>query len=264
MSFSVTLKDASFFKKIINAMSVLDEPIIRIEEDRLYVRQLAEIGSAMIHFELPASTFDQYECTKPDIIKISRAELLRCMRRAKAEQYIGLAIEEGKEDRLAVTLSEKSIKEFRIPILDVPSDERTPPPEVTKARFDDVKIKMDTSSIADSVDEFKSVLHKDFGRLDFTATEGNLLLNGEGATRSLSVTHMLGTDILAMEVVEDKILSAYSISTLNAMIEGASALSGVVIIEFAEYKPIRLTYELPFEGKLQYYLAPMLKLEGDK
>lgn len=263
MSFSVTLKDASFFKKIINAMSVLEEPVIRIEKDRLFVRQLAEIGSAMIHFELPASTFDQYECTKPDIIKISRLELLRCMRRAKAEQYIGLSIEEGKENKLVITLSEKAIKEFTIPILDVLDDELIPPPAVTKAKFDDVRIKMDTSSIADSIDEFKSVLHKDFGRLDFTATKGDLLLKGEGSQRGLSITHMLGSDILAMEVIEEKVLSSYSISTLNMMIEGASALSGVVIVEFAEFKPLRLTYELPFEGMLQYYLAPMLKVEGD-
>jgi hypothetical protein len=263
MSFSITLANAGFFKKIMEAMAILDEPIMRIEEDRFLVRQLGLMGSAMIHFELPSTTFDQYECSKPDIVKFNRKDLLDCLRRARGEQYIGFAVEEGKEDRLIVTLSEKSIKDFKIPIYAVLEDEEIPPPPVTKARFDDVKLKMDTSSLDDTLTEFGSILSKELDRLDVTATEGHLIFEGKGARRSLTVTHMLGSDILAMEIVPNSVVTAYSVGSLIQIVEGAAKLSGIVLAEFSEYKPIRLTYELPFEGVLQYFLAPMMKVVGE-
>lgn len=260
MSFSVTLENASFFKRIINAMEMLDEPIIRVRESGLLVRQMDVSRSSMIHFEVPKSVFAQYEWEKDDMVQVDRSDLLRCLRRAKEDQYIGLSVTEDKRDKLVVTLSEKSVKDFTIPIFTVEEKNVNPPPPVRKALFD-VKIKMDASAIADTIDEFISVFSKDIeGRIDFTATEGHLIIEATGARRGLTVTHMLDADILAMEVPDEKVSSSYGVTLLNEIVTPSANLSGVVLIEFAKEMPIRLTYELPFEGTLLYYLAPRVKV----
>lgn len=263
MSFSVVLKDADFFKKIMNAVEILEEPIIRIEEDRLLIRQMETSHSALVHFEIPKSTFSQYQFDKPDVIKISRDELMKCLRKTSTDQMIGLAIEEGQEDTLTVTLSGKAIKDFTVPIFTVPSDER-PLIRPIQKEFNDVKIKIDSSALADTVNEFSSILSKATGRLDFTAMEGNLVVKAKGSRRGLTVTHMLGMDILAMEVPDKAVESAYWIDLMSQIVEKSAQLSGIVLMEFAEKCPVKLTYELPFEGSLYYYIAPMLKVVGER
>lgn len=260
MSFSITLLDASFFKRIISALELIEEPIFRIEPDRFLIRQMDEAHVSLVHLEIPKEVFTSYDCEKPDMIKINREDLLKCMRKVTEDQSIGFSIQEGHTDKLVVTISERSIKDFTIPIYSLTEGEEVLPPPVTKA-FAEAKIKMDSATLAESVFEFKGLAEK-FGRLDFHARKDYLRISSLGTgRRGLTITHTVGSDILAMELQKDSVESSFPIDYLSNIIEAPVALSGVIIMEFANERPLKVSYELPWNGELYYYLSPMTKIE---
>lgn len=261
MSFNFTLENALFFKQVISAIQVIEEPIFRVEKDRVYIRQMDTSHVSLVHFELPKEVFDQYYCDKSDSLKFKVADMMSCLRRVKKGQYIGLSIDESAFRKLIITLSEKSIKDFTIPLFVLEEGEEKAPFPVTK-KFNDTKIKMDASAFADSIAEFKSIL-SEFDTLNFTATEGHLILQGEGQRKGLTVTHMLGSDILAMEMVGDEVISHYAIAYLGTILGGTSTLSGVIQLEFSNGMPLKISYELPFKGSLYYFLSPKIDVKAD-
>jgi len=262
MSFNIVLQNAGFFKKVINAMEILEEPVIRIEPDRMYVRQMDGTHSALIYFELPKSSFLSYECDAPTMVKVNREEILKCLRKVSDSQSIGLAVDEGKGNKMFITLTEKSIKDFSVDNYVVEEKDVIPPPNIGKATSD-VKIKIDASAFADSIEELKSIMTADLSTIDITASKGHLVLKGEGTKRGLTVTHILGSHILAMDIPEGITVSTFNIYILQMIVANPAALSGVLLIGYSTLKPLILTYELPFEGTLMYYLAPMRKMAGE-
>lgn len=260
MSFAMTLQNASFFKKLVSTMVILDEPIFRIEKDKLWMRQIDITKAAMIELEIPKMTFDVFECSEPTLFQVKYKDLSGCLKRARDDQFIGLSTDEEHCDKLTITLSEKAIKDFTIPIFATDEDDRKGKPPVKIKEFDTV-LKMDTSALLDSINEFKDVIEEHEG-LIFISGDGNLVLKAEGEGRGLIITHMLGKDIICMN--EGKSESRYGVNFVSEVVVAPSALSGVVKVEFSTNMPVKLTYALPFEGSLVYYLAPRIVVEGVK
>ena len=65
-------------------------------------------------------------------------------------------------------------------------------------------------------------------------------------------------EILGFEVKEAS-KSMFSLSYLSEMVKAASNVSDIVTIEFSTDMPVRLNFELPQSGRLQYYLAPRIE-----
>lgn len=258
MSFSLTMKNAVFFKRLVTALSVLEEPVFRVDKERLFVRQMDKTHSCLTHLEVSSKSFQTYSCEKPDTIKVQRDELLNCLKKVSENQYISLSITEENPDKLTVTVSEKSIKDFTVPLFNLDDEDKILPPQVTKATSS-LKIKMDASALKDSVAELKGIIGE-HDMVEIRAVKDTLMLIGKGDKRGLTVTHMNGTDILSMETRLPVTTSHFGIVYLNAIVEDPSPLSGVVIIEFGQDMPLKLTYELPFEGSLYYFLAPRIEV----
>ncbi|MCJ7771075.1 DNA polymerase sliding clamp, partial [Candidatus Bathyarchaeota archaeon] len=58
---------------------------------------------------------------------------------------------------------------------------------------------------------------------------------------------------------KDNARSTFSLNYLSEMVKAASNLSDVVMLEFSTDMPVRLNFELPSKGRLQYYLAPRIE-----
>ncbi|MEE8323550.1 MAG: hypothetical protein V3R57_08010, partial [Candidatus Bathyarchaeia archaeon] len=65
-------------------------------------------------------------------------------------------------------------------------------------------------------------------------------------------------EILDFDVKEAS-KAMFSLSYLSSMIKSASKISDIVTIEFSNDMPVRLNFELPQSGRLQYYLAPRIE-----
>lgn len=262
MNFSMVLNNAVFFKRLINALTVVEEPIFNVNSDGLFVRQMDVSKVCMVELELPSSTFVDFDCDEPQYFKISKEDLLDSLRRAREDQYIGFTIGEETQGKLMLTLSEKAIKDFTMSTFTLDDGESAliKPPK----RIDyESKIKIDTSAVLDTMSDLKSILAKD-AVVNVKTGKDCLVISGKGEKRGLTVTHQLGADILAMDTPDKCSDANYGVVYMSEIVINPSALSGVVVLEFSTDFPIKLTYELPFEGNLRYYLAPRLDVEGVK
>lgn len=256
----MSLENASFFKKLVNTMAILEKPIFRIEKDRLWMRQMDTTKAAMIELVIPKTTFDLFECNVSMLLQVNYEELFKCLRRTKDNQFVGFSTDEEHKDKLTVTLSEKAIKDYTISIFEPNEEDSKPKPPVKMKEFDTV-LKMDASALLDSINDFKDVI-KEPNSLIVTSKGGNFILMAETEASGLTITHMTGKDIICMNNGES--VAKYGINFLSDIVVAPSALSGIVKVEFSTDRPLKLTYVLPFEGTLIYYLAPRLKVEAVK
>ena len=67
-------------------------------------------------------------------------------------------------------------------------------------------------------------------------------------------------DVLGFEVKEAS-RASYDLSYLSEIVRGAGALSDVVTWNYSTDLPVRLDFELPRGGRLEYYLAPRIEAE---
>jgi len=86
-----------------------------------------------------------------------------------------------------------------------------------------------------------------------------LTMRAAGDVGNVVVEVEKGTDELLNLEAKESSKSTFSLNYLSEMVRAASNLSDVVSLEFSTDMPVRLNFEMPSKGKLQYYLAPRIE-----
>jgi proliferating cell nuclear antigen len=138
-----------------------------------------------------------------------------------------------------------------MPTLD-PAQEEVPTPKIT---FNS-KVKLTTSILRDIIDDVRAV--SDSVRLEATPERLTALAASELSSAVIELDK--GSEmLLELDVKETK--ATFNLNYLSEITKAGASTSEIVTVEFSSNMPIRLQFEIPQQGRLQYYMAPRLEKE---
>lgn len=244
------MADAKLWKNLISAISTLiDEGSFNADKDGIRLRAMDPSHVAMVDFEWPKSVFDEYVCDEPTKLCISFNEMLKFLRRVGSDESMDLSFD-PKNARLNIVLKTKYTRTFSMATLE-PSSEEVPTPKVS---FNSTT-RITTECLKNAMDDASTVSDQ----IQFETTVNKLSVKASGDLGTVSIDIEKDSEELLTLEVKQPSKANFSLNYLLEMIKAASNLSDIVTVELSTNMPIRLNFELPQQGKLQYYLAPRIE-----
>ncbi len=249
--FKIRMKDARLWKNMVSAISTLiEEASFNVTSEGIKLRAMDPSHVAMVDFELPKSVFDEYLCEQPTRLNVNVGEMLKLLRRARSDESVDLSLDEAKA-RLNIMLRGGYTRTFSMPTLDVVGEEVPTPRVQFKA-----SLRITTSSLRDVLDDASAV--SDHVQLDINQDKFVVGASGDLGSVSVEITKESG-EILGIEA-EEEAKANFSLSYLSEMTKAGASISEMAKVELTTNMPVRLSFEMPQQGRLQYYLAP--RIEG--
>jgi proliferating cell nuclear antigen len=232
------------FAKAMEAVwNIIDEGVFKISKDQISLIAMDPSQISMIIFRLPKETFLEYSVEEPLSVGIDIDYAKKILKRAKANEQIRISVDKGK---LIMTFeTEKSKREFRVPLLDLTEGVSKEPPIEYSNSF-----KMCADTIRDIVDDtsivsnyVKFVIEPDRVSIDIKSESGEIRedfkVDGEAV----------------MEIsAESGARALYPVQYLSDILK-ATRKSDIITIYMETEKPLRMEFNL--EGAfIRYYLAP--------
>jgi proliferating cell nuclear antigen len=250
--FKAKISDAKLLRDMITAISTLvDEATFNITPEGIKLRAMDPSRVAMIDFEMPKTTFDEYTADTPTKMCINITELLKLLRRTSKDESVELELDE-KTGRLNVGIKGKYDRTFNMPTLEA-TEEEVPTPKITF----NVRAKATTEGLNEAIQDVQLV--SDHVRIEMDNEKMTMRATGDlmGATVELKK----GSDALLDLEAKEPSKATFSLSYLSEIIKTAAATSDVATLEFSTDMPIRIDFQQPKEGKLTFYLAPRIEVE---
>jgi len=244
------MADARLWKNLVGAISTLvDEASFDADAEGIKLRAMDPSHVAMVDFEWPKTIFDEYICDEPTKLCVNISEMLKLLRRVGGDESIQLELEE-KTGWLKMTLKSKYTRVFRMATLEA-SMEEVPTPKIS---FNSM-VKITTTCMRNAVDDASTVSD----HIQFEASDDKFTMHATGDLGSVTIdVDKESEEILGFEVKEAS-KAMFGLNYLSEMVKAASNVSDIVALEFSTDMPVRLNFELPQSGRLQYYLAPRIE-----
>lgn len=246
------MNDAKFLRDSLNAISTLvDEATFDITSDAIKLRAMDPSRVAMIDFEMPKTTFDEYTCDTPTKMCINITEILKLLRRTAKDETVELALDE-KTGKLNVIIKGRYERTFNMPTLE-PAQEEVPTPKVTF----NVRAKATTDGLHQAIEDVSLV--SDHVRIEMDTEK--MMMRATGDIMGATVELKKGSDALLDLEVKEPSKATFSLNYLLDIVKTASSTSDIATLEFSTDMPIRIDFQQPKEGKLTFYLAPRIEVE---
>jgi len=248
----IRVNDAKLWKNLMAAVSTLvDEATFKVDKNGIRLRAMDPSHVAMVDFEMPGNTFQEYICDQPIDVCINMSEMLKLLKSIGSEETLEISTDnEGRQ--LELVLRGVYVRKFVMPTLEI-AEEEAPTPKID---FNTI-VKMTSNSLKQTMDDALAV--SDNVRLE--ATPEKLVFKAIGDLGSATVEFSKDSEaVLSLEVREDS-KATFSLNYLSEIVKAGAATSDVVDIEFSTNMPVRLNFGLPEERRLAYYLAP--RIESD-
>jgi proliferating cell nuclear antigen len=250
--FKLRVSDVKPLRDMITSISILvDEATFKINPEGITLRAMDPSRVAMVDFEWPKATFEEYTATQPTKMCINITELLKLLKRAAKDEPVELTLDETTA-KLQIKITGKYTRNFTMPTLEA-TEEEVPTPKITF----NIKAKTTTDGLSQAIEDAQLVsdhvkIEADNEKLTFTAT-GDLM----GATIILQK----GSDAILDLEAKEPAKATFSLSYLTEIIKTATATSDIATLEFSSDMPIKLDFQQQKEGKLTFYLAPRIETE---
>jgi len=246
--FRIKMAEAKLWKNLMSAISTLiDEATFDIDEKGIKLRAMDPSHVAMVDFEWSKTIFDEYHCDETTKLCININEMLKLLRRVSGGESLELELEKA---RLKMILRSKYTRTFRMATLEASSEE-VPTPKIS---FNSI-MKITSTCIKDAVNDASTVSD----HIQFETTNDAFIMRASGHLGSVTIeVDQESEEVLNLEVKKDS-KAMFGLNYLSEMVKAASTLSDIVTLEFSTDMPIRLNFEFPQSGRLQYYLAPRIE-----
>ena len=250
--FKASISDARLWKNLLGAISTLiEEADFNATPEGIKLRSMDPSHVAMVDFEWQRSAFEEYTCEQPTKIRVSIASMLRLLKRVGSDEVLEMLYDD-KMRKLNLTLKGKMMRKFTMPTLD-PAQEEVPTPRIT---FNS-KVKLTTSILRDIIDDVRAV--SDNVRLEATTERLTALAATELSSAVIELDK--GSEMLLELDVKEPSKATFNLNYLSEITKAGASTSEIVTVEFSSNMPIRLQFEIPQQGRLQYYMAPRLEEE---
>jgi len=248
----IKIANARLWKNLMAAVSTLvDEATFKVDQNGIRLRAMDPSHVAMVDFEMPKNTFQEYVCDQPINMCVNMGEMLKLLKNVGSDETLEISTdEEGRQLELA--LRGTYVRRFIMPTLEM-AEEEAPTPKI---EFN-AKVKMTSGSLRQTMDDASVV--SDNVRLE--ATLEKLVFNATGDLGSVTIELSKDSEVVLSLDVREESKATFSLNYLSEIVRAGAAASDVVDIEFSTNMPVKLNFGLPEEQRLSYYLAP--RIESD-
>jgi len=247
------------WNKIVSAAEAMkSEVVFRFNKDGIRIRTLGSIASYMMHLEVPASVFKYYE-PLGEPLKLDVRQLKRRLRGDIMDLNIVTAevdLKRSNQFKMEIA-TPHGHRVVGTPILAVEESD-VEPPEVKKFRGD-ARVKVFAGAVSDAILDTARVdnhcffeARKDPDRFVIWAME-------QGSFQSSWSEFEEPLSMMGFEAKAEKVKTGMGLSIGKEIVDAGRLFSDVVTLEFADNFPIKFIFELPFEGKLEFMLAPWIE-----
>lgn len=246
--FRFSLSDIKVWRNIIDSISeLIDEANFVATSDGISLRAMDPSHVAMIEVELPKEFFDEYECSETLNIGLNLDEFGKILRRGSSGEK--MSVEVSSDRKLKIAFSDKAVRHFSIPLLDLSWEEIASP----SIEFN-VNSRLLSEVFEDAIKD--ASLISDFVKI--SADKGVLVISASGDRGDVEVKLSEDTGSLIELNVKEPSTSTYSLNYLEDLVKTSRA-SEILTLEFSNDMPIKLSFELPNGGRITYYLAPRIE-----
>ncbi len=253
MGFRAVYPAATKFKYIVQTIAkIMDEIPFTATQEGLEVRALTPDKTTMIVLRLPMIAFEEYELDedKKSFI-VSSDELNRVAKRGTRNDMVELRLDEDNR-RLVVNFVDKKtgvVRSFYVPLREGIVEELMEP------QVDlEVTLRLEADDFKEIINDAKIVSDE----VEFIAYEDRLEVISVAQQKRYRGVFKEGEPLIQLTVKGNApVKSKYSIDLLKAATKAASAAE-TATIEYGESLPMRITFDLPGEGVLVYWVSPRL------
>jgi proliferating cell nuclear antigen len=226
--------------------TLVEEATFEANGEALTFRAMDPSHVALVDLALPNSSFSSFECDKPFKFSVRVEDLVKLVGRSDAKDSVEISSTE--EDAIAVKLSNGYKREFTIHLI----ESTTVSAPLPKLEFD-TKASL-TKTILEKVLGDISVVSD---QVTIQASKEKLTFSGKSDIGAASIgLEKNDADVLEMQVKADS-KATYSVDYLTSITKTAGSATDTLICEFANKKPIKLTFALNSQGaNLTFWLAP--------
>jgi len=242
--FKAELNDPNILRTSFDAISsIVDEVQIQIDSEGIRLDALDRSHITFVHLELKREIFDEYECDEPEKINVDTEELMKVLRRARAEDRLIITSDDAN---LILTFEGEATRQFKIRLIDI--EYETPqPPEIRYENEFEVPFSLLKDAIAD-IDIFSD-------KITFQVDEEKFIISSKGEFGDAMIEYYHG------EKIKEPARSVYSLDKIREMLK-ADRFSETATINLGNDMPLKLTLKMPEdEGELSFLLAPRLEAE---
>ena len=242
--FKAVLSDSNILKTSFDAISsIVDEVQMQADEEGLRLDALDRSHITFVHLELKKGVFDEYQCGEPMKINVDTEELMKVLKRAKAEDMVELTVDEGN---LIISFEGEARRKFKIRLIDIEYEAPSPPQLEYPTEFE-VPFSLLKDSIQDiGIVSDKIALHVDEEKFEASA---------EGEFGDAKIEYVHG------EKIEESARSIFSLEKVKEMLK-ADKFSEAAVLRLGNDMPLNLALKMASdEGELSFLLAPRIESE---
>jgi|GEM_PF-4377181 len=249
--FSLRFHKASVFKEAISAVAnVLDEVILKIDEDGLKGYGMSPDKAVFIYLFFPSDGFDEFNVDKEVSFGVNVDEFKKVLSRAKSKDELGLVLQ---KDKFKVQFIRGSTREFELGILgDVnPTQFVELYENKLKSKEFNAKIVTDGTLLSDALKDAKLVGET----ITLKATEKEFVIECKGVTSNYRTVIKYDDPACFDNDIKEPSTSSYSLELLYHVLSGAKQ---EVSLEFSSNNPLKVKYNIDI-GFLEAFIAPRVE-----
>ena len=243
----LSFREATTWKYAISAISkIIEEASFRVTEDGLRLRAMDPSAVVLVDFYIPREAFSVYEIEREVSIGANMEELTKIMRRARKGDE--LVLEPLPGGHLKIVFEGKGSRSFKVPGIELSLQ------DIPEISFEELfRCKLMPKVFKDVIRELEPV--SDAVEFYSPADSGVLYLKAQGEIAEAEIELSAASGALIEYESSGEARAKYTVDYLVDISVAAQAAE-VLNIGFGLETPLRLTYELPYGGKLEFYVAP--------
>lgn len=248
MSFmEITLKDATVFKKSIEAISVLiDEAELVVKESGFELRATDPSQISMVDFSMPKSAFEKFESEETKL-GLDLDYLNQVLSRAQSSDKLVLSIDE-KKAFLNVTFKGKANRSFQVPLIDISANEVPSP----KIEFD-AELKINAGFLQNAFKDAALIS----SHISIGCTDELFFIKANSSKGNLVEETKKDKENLPELKVKTECKSMFPLDYLQDMVKAASS-SDTLELFIKTNAPVKISYSIG-QGSITYFLAPRIE-----
>lgn len=225
---------------------IIEEASLRVDQDGVKLRAMDPSGVVLVDFHIPSSAFYEYNVPGEALIGLNMEEFAKILRRAKKGDELLLELE--APNKLSVVLEGRGSRRFTLTTID------TSYQEIPEISFEEIaKSKILPKTFKDIIRELEPLSDS----IEFQVPEDGdvLIVRAESELAEAEVMLSVSSGALLDFSSTGPARSKYTMDYLSDIVV-ASQVAETMQITFGNDTPLRLIYELPEGGMLQFYVAP--------
>ncbi len=240
----LVLKNASSFKKSIEAISVLIDEAEIIVKDGLELRATDPSQISMVDFKMPKTSFEKFDAQEMKL-GLDLDYLNQVLSRAQSSDKLEISLDD-KKSFLEIKFLGKAERSFQIPLIDISSSEVPSP-----------KIEFDAELTINPI--FLQNAFKDASLMSshivIGCDEEKFFVEAKSSKGKLREEAKKDKETLPEMMVKKECKSMFPLDYLKDMLKSASEKAFISIKTNA---PIRISYKID-EAEITYFLAPRIE-----